>query len=257
MAARTQLIAELASNHGGDWALAAEMIRAAAASGADWVKVQLYDAARLRADDPQRDWLAHAQVTRPALDQLVAVAAREQVLLTASVFGEAEAQMAHDAGLTTIKIGSGDSHREDLVAYCRSALVFAEVWLSAGLGGADVLPTGNGLIVFHGLSQYPAVANRNYARLLQVPKAAPPWGWSDHQEGLSTAYAALMYGPRYLERHFTLPHAGRRHTWDTIPADYLVLRKYAESVAWEGTPDQREAVDRYRHRWTPHATTQD
>ena len=43
MGMRTQIVAELASNHGGQWDIAEVMIQSAADHGADWVKVQLYD----------------------------------------------------------------------------------------------------------------------------------------------------------------------------------------------------------------------
>jgi sialic acid synthase SpsE len=76
MATRTQLIAELASSHGGDVALASDMIRVFADAGADWVKLQLYDAACLADSDPQKAWLTQAQVTRPMLDMLLDVATR-------------------------------------------------------------------------------------------------------------------------------------------------------------------------------------
>ena len=58
---RTQIIAELASNAGGDVKHAKDLISACADAGADYVKVQAYDAAWLRDDDPQKAWLIESQ----------------------------------------------------------------------------------------------------------------------------------------------------------------------------------------------------
>lgn len=254
MAVRTQLIAELASNHAGNWVLAMDMIRAAADAGADWVKVQLYDADTLKVDDPQRDWLKQSQVSRGMLDHLLEASAAVGVKLTASVFGIPQAQMAKDAGLTTIKIGSGEIRRGDLVKAC--ADIFGnrgEVWISEGVESRQVAGTAELAcrVPFFGISQYPAPYFRSLARLTQVASITCPdlpWGWSDHAEGIELAKEALLYGPTYLERHFTIKGA-RNAAWDTWPSDFRALRDFAESVAWEGTTDHSEACAKYLNRW--------
>jgi sialic acid synthase SpsE len=167
------------------------------------------------------------------------------------VFGVPQAQMAKAAGLTTIKVGSGDSHRSDLYLACSGEGM--TVWLSDGLRQLATFCgyylRNSSEIVFSGISQYPAPPVRNLARLLQCDKSNAAWGWSDHGEDLSIAFQALTYGCTHLERHFAMPHAGRRSAWDSTPAEFLRLRKYSESVAWEGTPEWQAACDKFLTRW--------
>jgi sialic acid synthase SpsE len=172
------------------------------------------------------------------------------VQLTASVFGIAEAQMAKDAGLTTIKVGGGDSHRSELVVWC--AQNFRAVWISQGLVGDGLgLRYADGIVPFYGVSQYPVPAVRNYAALIQADKTGS-WGWTDHQSDQSTAFAALLYGPRYLERHVCLPERSRRQEWDSTPEQFRALRRHAEQIAWQGTPTHAEACAKFQSRWGTH-----
>jgi N,N'-diacetyllegionaminate synthase len=241
MAKRAEIIAELASNHCGDWELAERMIATAADCGADWVKVQLYDASLLRDDDPQKDWLTKAQVDRAALERLMACAEKYRVKFTASVFGIPQAQMAKDAGLTTIKIGSGEVQRHVLVSYCTQH--FTAVWISGGL----VPMRTNRVVPFHSVSQYPTPPERARARLLQANKYCA-WGWSDHGIGIAVCQEAMDYGATYMEKHFSLP-GGRQAFWDASADDLRELRRHAEAVAWEGTAEHAEASAKFLGRW--------
>lgn len=246
MARRCQLIAAIESNHGGNWALAADMIKAAADSGADFVKFQLYDASRLRDDDPQKAWLAQSQLGRDELEILSRVAETCSVKLTASVFGIPEAQMAKDCGLTAIKIGSGDVHRSELSSWCREH--FHTTLLSLGLAHDMRGHLPMRVIPFYGVSQYPTPYMRGLARLTQTNKSGV-WGWSDHGENVEVAKEAILHGATYVERHFTLRRAGARQSaWDSY--DLSELRKHAEECAWEDTPEHQAACDKYLNRWS-------
>ena len=89
---------------------------------------------------------------------------------------------------------------------------------------------------------------RSGAPLTQCRKWSQPWGWSDHGADLEVAKEALLYGPTYLERHFTIKGA-RSAEWDTYPAEFRELRKHAEAVAWEGQPEHVAACEKYLNRW--------
>ena len=245
MAIRTLLVAELASNHSGQWNICEDMIKSAADHGADWVKLQLYDASVLHKDDPQKAWLTECQVSRPVLERMIKVSERSGVKITASVFGIGEAMLASACGLKTIKIGSGDSAREDLASFCEGA--FHTVWKSYGLSGPR--PEDRS-IPFYGVSQYPTPYLRGLARLKQSDKSGV-WGWSDHGENLEVAKEAMLEGATYLERHYSLGvgRGCRWSAWDTSYDQLKELRLFAEDCSWEGSKAHGEAVAQYIGRW--------
>ena len=247
---RTSIIAELATNWSGSEPLAHEMVKSAAANGADIVKVQLFDASTLNDLDPQKAWLTAAQIDRPMLDRLISTAAKANVKLTASVFGIPQAIEAHAAGLETIKIGSGEGERHDLIGHCRQ--IFRSVWVSEGLihRPRPNVPTYN-VVPFYGVSQYPTPYFRGLARLHQADKTGT-WGWSDHGENLEVAKEAILHGATYVERHYTLGIGkGCRHdAWDTSYDQLRELRKFADDCAWgAGVKEYDDAVKRFVGRW--------
>src|SRR3990167_5513109 len=76
---QVEIIAELATSHGGDVALAEDMIAAAADSGAHTVKIQSYTLARLNPTDPQREWLTKAYLTEAGHERLLPCCERHRV----------------------------------------------------------------------------------------------------------------------------------------------------------------------------------
>lgn len=253
---RTTLVAEMASNHGGDWHLAKKMIDAAANAGADIVKFQLYDTKDLREDDPQYEWLTHAQI--PDVGTLMNLAARAKARdlgFTVSVFSIAAAEMAASAGLTIVKLGSGEVRRDRLRLRCRD--LFPVVWESKGLEHGTMPKRSEhqhvNLTPFYGVSQYPTPYLRGYSTLMQCDKRGV-WGWSDHGEDLEVAKEAICYGASFVERHFNfanMRHRGGRpfSDWDTTPEQFRTLRLHAEECAWVGTAQWKLAQDRYIGRW--------
>jgi sialic acid synthase SpsE len=241
---RTQIIAELASNHGGNLDLAQEMIRAAAGAGCEWVKLQLFDASKLADTDPQKAWLTQSQVDRRFLDECLATAAESGVRLTASVFGIPEAQMALDAGLTTIKLGSGEVRRSDLSLACAVLFGSSNVWMSHGL----YFDKPHDFMSFYSISQYPTPYMRGLALLTQCDKF-DQWGWSDHGADLEVAKEAMLHGATYVERHFSYGKEARWQAWDTDVEGLKELRKHADDCAWEGTESHQAACAAYLGRW--------
>jgi len=253
MAARTKIIAELASNWSGNVALLESMISEAAYAGADVAKVQLFDASVLHDDDPQKAFLTLSQITRPILDRALMAASHAKIELVASVFGIPQAKMAQAAGLEVIKVGSGEVQRLDLLAYCHEH--FNVVWLSTGLtwfrAFGSVQRGEFNPVVFYGVSQYPTPYMRGLAALYQANRE-DIFSWSDHGNTLEVAKEAILYGATYVERHFTLPFrtGARRSAWDSEAAGIRELRDHAESCAWEGTDAHKDACEKYLTRWT-------
>src|ERR1044071_9041751 len=93
------IIAECATAHGGDLGLAEEMISAAAAAGADYVKFQTYDLDKLNPDDPQAEWLRKAHLTRKAHERLMDVAQSHNLKFLSTPFDAGSLTMLRKLGL--------------------------------------------------------------------------------------------------------------------------------------------------------------
>src|SRR4029450_2895175 len=63
---KTKIIAEVASNHGGDLVLAKEFVHAAAENHADFVKFQSWQSHRMQTDDSQYDWFRRSELSNDA-----------------------------------------------------------------------------------------------------------------------------------------------------------------------------------------------
>jgi N,N'-diacetyllegionaminate synthase len=106
---RAEIIAELSTNHGGDVALASDMILAAAAAGADTVKIQTYSLDRLNPKDPQADWLRQAHLDRAAHETLIQVAKDAGVQFLSTPFDADSLAMLRELGLKRFKIASSEA----------------------------------------------------------------------------------------------------------------------------------------------------
>src|SRR5688572_8404579 len=106
---RCQIICELATAHGGDVALAEDMIRAAADSGADYAKVQTYSLDKLNPADPQADWLKQAHLDEVAHVRLMEVCQQSGIKFLSTPFDADSLALLRRLGLTTFKIASTES----------------------------------------------------------------------------------------------------------------------------------------------------
>jgi N-acetylneuraminate synthase len=72
----------------------------------------------------------------------------------------------------------------------------------------QVLGTDN-LVIAHSTSTYPCTAEELNLRMIQTLQAMYPCpiGYSGHEVGLQTTYAAVVLGAAFVERHITLDRA--------------------------------------------------
>ena len=106
---RSEIIAELATAHGGDLALAEEMIRVAADCGVDWVKTQAFQVKHLRKGDPQAAWFAQSELSVEAHARLASVARSVGVKYLTTVFTMSDCvRLSNVKGIGGWKIGSGE-----------------------------------------------------------------------------------------------------------------------------------------------------
>lgn len=247
---RCQIIAELASNHGGDLSIAYDLITACADAGVDYCKVQAYTPERLKPDDPQRDWLTQAHLDDDKLIALQKHCDAVGVGLLVSAFDADRATfvrgtLAHD----TIKVGSGEFRRHHFLRFLGH--LFPRVLMGCGLStdiDGPFSDTGARVVPFYGVSQYPARDLRAKSALLRADKSRP-WGWSDHTLTGDWCEVAIEQGAWFIERHVGFTNRGRFQPWDVTPDWFTRRRRIAEACAWEGTDEHDEAIRKYVGRW--------
>ncbi len=219
-ARRPLLIAEIGNNHEGDPGLALELAHAAVEAGADAVKVQIIDPARL-VNIAQADRIA--QLERFRLDRAVFVEMARRVrergcLFIASVFDCTTLLEVHRE-LDAIKIASGDLDFDPLLEVAAST--DRPIILSTGMATMDEIERAVAIIakgtvaplvlaerlaVLHCVSLYPTpLEHANLRAIAQLAtKIGVTVGYSDHTLGLEAAMVALALGARIIEKHFTL-----------------------------------------------------
>ena len=117
--ARTQIIAEVGSNHGGNIELAVKMIEAAAQAGADWVKFQSWQAQTLKHSDPNFERHAKAQLSDDDHYRLIQACETNHVKFLTTCFDKGRVEFLAGLGLTTIKIARNSVYARWLVlSYC-------------------------------------------------------------------------------------------------------------------------------------------
>lgn len=246
------IIAEIGINHGGDVDLAARMVDAAAAAGADVVKFQLRDLASCYG--PMAHEEAHAPGAVAAympvlrktalsikdLAGLKGVAYRAGVGFLVTPFDPPSVAALRSIGVEAFKLASCDAVNPvmlDAVVATGKPFMFStgmcseyEVWRTVhylrerGAVGR--------FVIMHTVSSYPCAFDDCQLHLITRYKHNHrcPVGWSGHERGVAVSAGAVALGADALERHFTLDR--------TLPGP-----DQAASIEPEGF---RKMVDRVR-----------
>lgn len=231
-----ELIAELATGHGGDVALAEDMIAAAADSGAHTIKIQSYSLKSLNPRDPQAAWLKESHLDEKAHDRLMAACAMRRVNFLSTPFDVASLEMLESFRVTRLKIASSTAseqwwrHRQTVhfvVSWPWGRKGEKQGWyefIDAHLTAIPLYPTP--LEAVDGV------------KLLD--------GWSDHTVGIEACQHMLSKGANVIEAHFYLPERSRHMPWDKSPAQLRQIRDYMDTVE-----TMRTGVSKtFRDRWT-------
>ena len=243
---RCLLIAELATNHGGDLSLAKSMIDAAVQYGADIVKTQGYQIRHLSKLDQQYAWFQQAELSDDAHKMLKDYAEDQGVRYLSTGYTVSDLYRLSRLGLDAVKIGSG----EGLSLWPAARLLFRTAYLSLPWGmeaeGAES-PESTAHCTCHVMAAvplYPAPAEA-WSRVEQRA------GYSDHHVGMTVAHIAIANGASILEKHFHLPGRGRNQAWNMDPDDLATLRQWADAV------HQATAGTAYEGRWKDAGGTND
>jgi N-acetylneuraminate synthase len=223
------VVAEISANHNQDCARAIALIDAAADSGADAVKVQVYraDTLTIQSDRPEfRVTLDGAWSGRTLFDlysegampwdwlpKLHDHAKSRGLGFVASPFDTTAVDALEEAGLDAYKIGSCELVDLPLIAY--TAARGRPVVISTGMGTVEEIgaalataqAAGSGEVaLLRCNAAYPAPADEmDLSTLADMrERFSVPIGLSDHTLGINVAIGSVALGAVMIEKHFTL-----------------------------------------------------
>ena len=227
---KTLIIAEAGVNHNGDMAKAKQLVAAAAAAGADFVKFQTFKAEKLatrtarKADyqlkangekESQFEMLRKLELTREHHEFLIEECRRHGIGFFSTAFDVDSFDMLVELGIDRVKIPSGDLTNLPLLRYMTR--LGMPVMLSTGMANLGEIEAALEVLeragtprhlvtVLHCTTEYPApMADVNLQAMVSMKVAlGVEVGYSDHTPGIEVPIAAVALGARVIEKHFTL-----------------------------------------------------
>jgi sialic acid synthase SpsE len=246
------LIAEIGVNHDGDPRRAAELVRAARDAGADAVKFQLFDAARLLSADARfaryqealdlpdpRAMLEALELPVEVMVELAAEARGLGIDPIVTVFSVELVAVAESIGVAAYKTASPDLvHRpllEALAATGRPLIV------STGAATLDEVLRADGWLArrpvafLQCVSSYPTPdLDAELAGIASIARATSRVvGYSDHTGAIETGGLAVAAGASILEKHLTYDRtaSGPDHAASLDPAEFAAYAAFARRAA--------------------------
>ena len=227
-----ELIAELATAHGGHVDLACDMVQMAADHGAHTVKIQSYTIAKLNPSDPQAEWLRQAHLDDAAHERIIAACERARVQFLSTPFDREALLLLIRLKQWRIKV---PSTREPWNMSSEAFIVQLKSWAWGEKPSAHYRDIEAHLTT---IPLYPAP--------LEAVKAAPLLdGYSDHTVGTIAAKDAISRGARIVEVHVCLPGRSRQMAWDKTPEQLREIRDWADAVETMRTG----IATQFRERW--------
>ena len=275
LATRTLLVAEIGINHNGVMALAEQMIRAAAAAGADAVKFQNYATEDFLSDhaltytyrsqgreitESQFAMFKRSELADSDLLRLKACCDRENVLFFSTPTNSAGVDALVRAGASYLKNGSDYLGHLPLIRHMARSGV--PTILSTGMATEQEIVEavtafreggGRDLVLLACTSAYPTPLDA--VNLRRMPALAEKFGcvagFSDHTAGWEAAVAAVCLGACMIEKHFTtdrnLPGPDQWFSSDAAEFKELV-RRVRETETMLGRPDLQPTAAEERSR---------
>jgi sialic acid synthase SpsE len=258
------VIAEAGVNHNGDLALARRLVSVAAGAGADAVKFQKrsvrdiligaaldvpYTSPNALGDTygEHRDRL---ELSTDAYWELAEHARKEGITLLASAWDPRSADFVEELGVPAFKVASADLTNLPLLDHI--ARKRRPVILSTGMSDLDEVRDAvatirrhhDMLVLLQCTSAYPAEYGDLNLRTMALLRRELGClvGYSGHERGLATTYAAVALGACVVERHFTLDRTmrGPDHAASLEPRGLeLLVRDIRHVDAALGAEDKR------------------
>jgi N-acetylneuraminate synthase len=220
------VIAEIGINHNGDLGLAKKMIDAAALAGCDAVKFQKRTP-ELCVPPNQRDvpretpwgvmtymqYRERMEFGRAEYREIDAYCRTKGITWFASVWDEPSVDFMEQFGPVCYKVPSACLTDTPLLQ--RIDATGRAVMLSTGMSSSEEIEAavrlfhGERLLIAHATSTYPCQPSELNLSVIRSLAARfdCPIGYSGHEVGLQTTYAAVALGACFVERHLTLDRA--------------------------------------------------
>ena len=266
------VIAEAGINHNGDAKIAADLVEAAAAAGADAIKFQTHlpefemlkgGATAAYVGESLFDLLTRTALSKEAHVQMRDLAAKKGIIFMSTPFSREAADFLESIGVPAFKTGSGELTHLPLqrhIARKRRPMI-----ISTGMSTPEeidatvraVRAEGTPFALMHCTSTYPTPFE--HVQLDCIPALQQhygvPVGFSDHTLGTFMAFAAVALGANLYEKHFTtsrsLPGPDQQGSMEPRELEALVTGiraiERARGAAKRIQPGEQEVRDMAHH----------
>jgi len=214
------VIAEAGINHNGDVNIAAQLVEAAAAAGADAIKFQTHfpehemlkgGATAAYVGESLFDLLTRTALSKEGHVQMRDLAARKGITFLSTPFSREAADFLESIGVPAYKTGSGELTNIPLQRHI--ARKGKPMIVSTGMSTPEEIDTTVGALreeharfaLMHCTSTYPTPYEHvqlGCIGQLQT-RYSVPVGFSDHTLGTAVSLAAVASGANLFEKHFT------------------------------------------------------
>jgi len=241
---KTKIIAEIGINHNGSIDIAKKLISIGAASDCDYVKIQKRNPDLCVPDNQKHkirstpwgdmtylDYKKRIEFDAQQIQELKEYSENVGVIFFASVWDKDSINIMKNHSNIT-KIPSALITDLDLCRYARDN--FNKLIISTGMSTEEEIEkcveACNPDIIMHTNSTYPCPVeelNLNYILWLKNKWKNKEIGYSGHEYGLVSTFAAVTIGASWIERHITLDHNmwGSDHNSSLEPSAVFKLVK--------------------------------
>ena len=263
---RPFLIAEMSGNHNRSFERALQIVDAAAAAGADAIKLQTFTADTMTLDsdapgfvieDKDSLWAGrqlydlYGEAATPYEwhAQLMGRARAHGMEILSTPFDESAVDFLESLNFPAYKIASFEC--TDLPLIRKVASTGKPLIISTGMASLAEIDEavqaargagGRHIVLLKCTSTYPATPENTNIRTIATLREAfgTEAGLSDHTMGCGVAVAAVSFGATVIEKHFTTSRAdgGVDSAFSLEPSEFAVLRVESER-AWQGIGEVR------------------
>jgi N,N'-diacetyllegionaminate synthase len=267
MLTKVTIIAEAGVNHNGDMSMAKQLIDAAAAAGADYVKFQTFKADKLVSeeakkaayqienlndgDDSQYAMLKKLELSDQDHEVLKTYAQSKSIKFLSTGFDEGSVDFLDRLGIDFFKVPSGEITNIPYLIHI--AKKGKPVVLSTGMCALSEIESAIDVLEQHGVRKHDITVlhcNTQYptpfedVNLLAMNTIASAFkvkvGYSDHTLGIEIPIAATALGAVLIEKHFTLDRSlpGPDHPASLEPGELKAMissiRNIEKALAGDG-----------------------
>ena len=230
----TFIIGEIGINHNGDIEIAKKLIDVSTFAGVDAIKFQKRNP-EFSTPEKQKnklretpwgtmkyiDYKKKIEFEKPEYDIIQSYATEKKMIWFASPWDEDSVDFLEQYDLPAFKMASASLTDHKLLKKVRK--LGKPIIISTGMStmqqieeAVNILGGTDNLIIMHCNSSYPAKQSELNLRVITTlqEKFDCPIGYSGHETGLQTTYAAVTLGAAVVERHITV----NRTMWGTDQA---------------------------------------